>query len=211
LTDVYLEVGDKRVFACAVDWPGWVRAGKSEEQALAALAGYAPRYAAVARTAAVTFPKNAADKVDVVERAPGSATTEFGAPGTVPKLDATALTSAQTRRLAALVEAAWTVFDGVVAGAPASLRKGPRGGGRDRDKIVEHVLGAEAGYARQVGVRIAQPAADDKPAIAAARAELLDALKSPREGAKWPPRYAARRMAWHVLDHAWEIEDRSEG
>jgi hypothetical protein len=26
----------------------------------------------------------------------------------------------------------------------------------------------------------------------------------------WPPRYAARRIAWHALDHAWEIEDRSE-
>src|SRR5438067_302187 len=24
----------------------------------------------------------------------------------------------------------------------------------------------------------------------------------------WPVRYAARRMAWHVLDHAWEMEDR---
>jgi hypothetical protein len=25
-----------------------------------------------------------------------------------------------------------------------------------------------------------------------------------------PPRYAIRRIAWHVLDHAWEIEDKSD-
>ena len=25
----------------------------------------------------------------------------------------------------------------------------------------------------------------------------------------WPHRYAARRIAWHVLDHAWEMEDRA--
>jgi hypothetical protein len=26
----------------------------------------------------------------------------------------------------------------------------------------------------------------------------------------WPQPYAARRIAWHVLDHAWEIEDRTD-
>jgi hypothetical protein len=31
------------------------------------------------------------------------------------------------------------------------LRKGPRGGGRDPEKIMEHVLGAEASYFRQLG------------------------------------------------------------
>ena len=31
---------------------------------------------------------------------------------------------------------------------------------------------------------------------------------TPPDGGKWPPRYAARRIAWHALDHAWEIEDR---
>jgi hypothetical protein len=25
----------------------------------------------------------------------------------------------------------------------------------------------------------------------------------------WQPRYFVRRSAWHALDHAWEIEDRS--
>jgi len=34
--------------------------------------------------------------------------------------------------------------------------------------------------------------------------------KGPRGGDRWPARYAIRRSAWHALDHAWEIEDRSE-
>jgi hypothetical protein len=27
----------------------------------------------------------------------------------------------------------------------------------------------------------------------------------------WSPRYFVRRSAWHAIDHAWEIEDRSSG
>src|SRR5690349_9971305 len=48
VTDVYLEVGKKRVFACAADWPGWCRSGRDEEQALEALTTSASRYAVLA-------------------------------------------------------------------------------------------------------------------------------------------------------------------
>ena len=119
-------------------------------------------------------------------------------------------------RLASLVEACWTVLDRVVAGAPAELRKGPRGGGRDRDKIVDHVLGAEEAYARKIGLRLRQPALDDAKAVAAHRAALAEAVRTAAHGQRdknepgWPPRYAARRIGWHTMDHAWEIEDRSE-
>jgi hypothetical protein len=209
VTDVYLEVGRKRVFACAVDWPGWCRVGKDEQQALASLAAYAERYAPVPKAAGLRFPKTAGEDLQVVERVEGSATTDFGVPGVVAKLDSHPLTPAQSTRLAALLEAAWKEFDRVVANAPQALRKGPRGGGRDRDKIVDHVLGAESGYARQIGVKQQQPARDDAPAIATHRAELVDALVHPKPGIKWPPSYAVRRIAWHALDHAWEIQDRS--
>jgi hypothetical protein len=90
------------------------------------------------------------------------------------------------------------------------LRKGPRGGGRDRDKIVEHVLGSESAYASRLGLRLAQPALGDTAQVNAFRAAILQALQSPPPDAKWPIRYAARRIAWHALDHAWEIEDRTE-
>lgn len=213
-TAVYLESGSRRVFACALEWPGWCRSGKNEGLALAALAAYAPRYAAVATEAGIRFPAGA-DTFQVTERLQGTATTDFGAPDREASHDRQPLSRREANRLAALLAAAWTIFDRVVAGAPAELRKGPRGGGRDRDAIVEHVIGAEAAYARKQGVRLRPPTpGETTAAVAAMRAAILDALRNaagtrtvPEKG--WPPRYAARREAWHVLDHAWEIEDRS--
>ena len=214
-TRVYLEVGTKRVFACSVDWPGWCRPGRDEDVALSALASYAARYAPVAGAAGIPFDETVADELDVVEKVPGDTTTNFGAPGKVPRIDSEPLTAAEARRQAALVTGAWSVLEAVSAGAPGRLRKGPRGGGRDRDPILEHVLGAEASYARKIGVRHRQPELDDDAAIKAMRDDILGALQAARAGTPpvpngWPPRYAARRIAWHVLDHAWEIEDKSE-
>jgi hypothetical protein len=216
-TAIYLEVGAKKVFACALDWPGWARAGRTEEAAMEALADYAGRYAPVAATAGVRFPASAGRDLEVVERVKGSATTDFGVPGVSASADGDRLTRARAGRLASLVEAAWTTLDRVAAGAPASLRKGPRGGGRDRDKMIDHVVSAEAGYLRAVGLRFPPPAFDDSAAIAELRSAFLDALRSARapvpereRGSPWPWRYAARRVAWHALDHAWEMEDRSE-
>lgn len=202
-TPIYLEVGAKRTFACSFDWPGWCRIGKTEEEAMEALAAYAERYGPVAAKAGVRFPTSAGDAFDVVERVKGNPTTDFGAPGVPAKADETALTKAQAGRLAELVAAAWAVFDEVKAGAPAELRKGPRGGGRDRDKMAAHVLDAEDAYFRKVGVR-------DK-----SRDTFLDALRAARDPQpelstkSWPWRYTARRVAWHALDHAWEMQDRS--
>jgi len=215
-TPIYLELGQKRVFACSFDWPGWGRSGRTEELAIEALASYAPRYAVVAEQAGIRWPATVADAFDVVERLPGNMTTDFGAPGQVPEADSQRLAAAETKRLTALVEASWAVFDQVVAKSPAQLRKGPRGGGRDRDKMVAHVLAAEAAYARKVGVRHPEPDITDADAIAALRADLLGALRAPSDGTPpeakgWPVRYAARRVAWHVLDHAWEMQDRSPG
>jgi hypothetical protein len=213
-TAVYLERGAKRVFACALDWPGWCRAGKTEELALEALAAYAPRYAVVAEQAGIAFPAGADDALEVVERLPGSSGTDFGIPAATAGRDAEPLDARQARRDAKLVEAAWEVFDRVAAGTPAELRKGPRGGGRDRDKMIDHVLGAEAAYARQLGIKQRQPAIGDRAAIAALREAIAAVLREPSDGSPpvpkgWPPRYAARRIAWHVLDHAWEMQDRT--
>jgi hypothetical protein len=211
--EVSIEAAAKRAFASALDWPGWCRSGRDEDAALAALAEYGQRFAAVAAAAGVPF--SAGGSLVVVERAPGTATTQFGAPDVTAAADRRPLTAAQARRISALVAGSWRVLDGVVAHAPASLRKGPRGGGRDRDAIVDHVLAAEAAYARKIGLRIRQPQAGDRPAIDEARHAMLAVFEAARGGAPlrdrgWVPRYAARRIAWHVLDHAWEIEDKSE-
>jgi hypothetical protein len=213
-TPVYLEVTDKKVFACSVDWPGWCRSGKDEDAALGALADYAPRYAVVAEKAGKRFAGKTGYDLEVVERIKGNATTSFGAPGVVPKLDAQDLTAAQAKRLVELVVAAWDVLDEVAAVTPKSLRKGPRGGGRDRDKMVQHVISAEAAYARKIGVKHKEPQSRDKAAITALRDDIEATLLAARDGGRpekgWPPRYAARRIAWHVLDHVWEMQDRTE-
>ena len=53
--NVYLEEGKKKVFACAVEWPGWGRSGRDEATALQTLFDYAPRYAPVAKAAGLSF------------------------------------------------------------------------------------------------------------------------------------------------------------
>jgi hypothetical protein len=194
---VYVEAASKRAFASAADWPGWSRSGKDEESALENLAACAPRYAKVARLAHVEF---ATDGIsfNVVERLKGNATTDFGAPGIPAKNEAKPMTETEARRIVALMEASWKYLDGVRAKAPAELRKGPRGGGRDREKMYQHVLDAEVAYASAIGLKLKQP---DREA-------LLHAILHPKQDTKWPIPYAVRRIAWHALDHAWEMEDR---
>jgi hypothetical protein len=211
--NVVLETGDKRVFASAADWPGWSRSGKTDEAAIEALLTYAPRYAPVAELAGFDLPESI--EVDVVERNDGGGGTDFGVPSRVTDADARKVSKADAERLAAIVDAAWTTFERVTAGAPEELRKGPRGGGRDRDKMVGHVVAADAAYAREIGLKLKEPDASDRKAVKALRDEVLAVLRQPSDGSplagrRWTARYAAHRIAWHALDHAWEMEDRSE-
>jgi hypothetical protein len=211
---VYIESGDKKVFACAVDYPGWCRSGKDEASALEALAGYAPRYAEVAKRAKAAFPSGDPE-LEVVERIKGKGATDFGIPHEIPRLDAEPLTARQAARQVGLMEAAWALLDKVARSTPAELRKGPRGGGRDRDKMLDHVLGAEAAYGGHIGVKHPQPELGDTRAINALRKDIAEALRGASDGSPlrekgWPPRYALRRITWHVLDHLWEMQDRTE-
>jgi hypothetical protein len=170
---VCLELTPKPTVASALDWPGWCRAGRDEAAALQALAGYAERYAAVAERAGVSLPSTVA--FDVIERVPGGPTTAFAAPGCrlFPQVTAEAeratLTPAAARRRVGLVTAAWATFDEIAAASPTELRKGPRGGGRDRDQLIDHVIGAETAYARKLGIKQNQPAIEDIAAKSCAR------------------------------------------
>lgn len=211
--EVALEVGARRVFASALDWPGWCRGGRDEEAALEALAAYGRRYARVLRGTRLAFAAPAdASAFRVVERLTGTATTDFGAPGVPASAEAKAVGDADLRRLGAVLRASWRAFDAAVDDAEGrTLRAaGPRGGGRALGKIVEHVRGAEEGYLGGLGWK---PASDDvRDAVleglaASARGEIPE--RGPRGGVRWRPRYFVRRVAWHALDHAWEIEDRA--
>jgi hypothetical protein len=206
MTRVYLETGPKKVFACSLDWPGWCRIDKGEEAAIDRLMDYAPRYRVVAARAGLDFTPG--DPV-VVARVPGSETTDFGVPYAVPELDLEPVPGAEAERGVALMRAAWELFDEATAVSPEDLRKGPRGGGRDLSGIVGHVVEAERAFARKVDVRHKPyKSPEDREAMRAELAGVLARPWEPPQTTGWPPRYAVRRIAWHVVDHLWEIEDR---
>jgi hypothetical protein len=219
--DVYLVVGKKRTFACAVDWPGWCRGGSDEETALQAFCDYGPRYAQVLGGTRLGF--RAPDDVaafNVTERLEGTASTDFGVPDVGPSNDKEPVEEAELRRFQSLLKACWRAFDEAVKEATGKeLRKGPRGGGRELDGVIEHVMGADASYLSSLGWKVEPSEGADtdieldrtRQAIleglaASARGEI--AAKGPRGGVRWTPRYFVRRVAWHALDHVWEIEDR---
>ena len=215
---VVLEVAPKRSFASAIDWPGWSRGGKRPDEALERLASYAGRYAVIAKRAHVRFAASAAvDDLEVVQRVRGGSGTEFGVPSVVASVEADPVQSRELTRLIALLEAVWATFDLVAAAAGGTqLRLGPRGGGRQVSKIIDHVHEAEAAYLHQLGWRVPSP----RPSMPDLRLAFVEAVRlrassdplphPNRVRSPWEPRYAIRRSAWHALDHAWEIEDRSD-
>ena len=209
---VTVEAVDRKVFVSALDWPGWSRSGKTEEAAVESLLGYAVRYGPVVERAGLEFPTTF--DVEIAEEVGGGSGTDFGVPSFLHHApDARPVDAAEGARLVAIVAASWATFDDAAAVAPAELRQGPRGGGRDRDKVVAHVNEADWYYAREIGIRV--PAPKSRADTDALRTQVLEVLRQPSDGSpladrKWPPRYAARRIAWHALDHAWEIEDRSD-
>jgi hypothetical protein len=210
MTRIYLEQGKTKMVACSLDWPGWCRFGKTEETALSALSESAPRYRAIAERAEVDFVPG---EFVIVERVRGDATTDWGAPSIITTTDTNPIDGASARRGVVLLQAAWTVMDEVIAASPSVLRKGPRGGGRERDKVASHVIDVERAYARKIGVQHKPFLFGDLASLAAMREQIAAALSHPSDGSPlasggWPTTYAIRRFAWHVIDHIWEIEDR---
>jgi hypothetical protein len=161
-------------------------------------------------------PPTSADELTVVEELAGGSGTDFGVPGTAAAAEAEPVDERELGHLRALLRAAWDELDAIAETARGhELRKGPRGGGRDLEKILGHVLEAEGAYVGQLGAR--PPKTADAEVMRAAFLDTLEArvtgrpIPDPRRTkAPWSPRYAVRRAAWHVLDHAWEIENRVE-
>jgi hypothetical protein len=213
---ILVEVGTKRVFAMARDWPGWSRRGRDEAAAIEALDAYAPRYLAVVGGIPGSARLRSATVFDVVERFRGGPGTDFGAPDTAPAVDASPVAGRELERLVAILRACWRAFDVAVDAADgAVLRTGPRGGGRDLAKIRAHVTESSAAHLRTLGGR-----ASDDATLEEIREAYVDALRArargelpdvgPRGGRRWSARFGVRYAAWHALDHAWEIEDRVE-
>jgi hypothetical protein len=156
----------------------------------------------------------------VTERHDGNATTDFGAPAIMLDADREPIDRMEFERLQTLLLACWQAFDRAVQRAAGrELRKGPRGSGRDVEKIIYHVLEADRGYLARLAWKHKREGGNNPvEELSRTRQAILNALEvavngdlpeqGPRGGIIWPPRYFIRRVAWHVLDHAWEIEDR---
>ena len=216
---VNLEIGPKgkRVVAVAPDWPGLNRGAKTEEAALERLHAYLSRYQPIATLAglAADFPATAAlTDLDVVERYPGSGSTDFwGISFAFSALDHEPLSAAELDRQLALLRAAWTYFDQVRARVSPEMRKGPRGGGRDRDHIVRHTLASEQqDWTRKIGLAPLEQVTVEEDAVAAHRDTYTAAIRTYHAEGKpartWPLRYLIRHTAFHTLDHTWEMEDK---
>ena len=205
----------KRSVAVAFDWPGWDRSGKTEEAALEVLEAYRPRYAKIAALAGLGDEFAAAGEFDVVERLPGIGMTDFyGLSGVPAGPEHDQMTHAECERKIALLEATWATLDETAARVSPELRKGPRGGGRERDQIIRHVVGWEIYRPRAEGRRHVRPRDPPGPArhCAPYRAAFVDAIRDHNGrgvmARSWTVQFLIRRCAWHMLDHAWEMEDR---
>ena len=217
---VFLETGKRWLFVGSIEWPGWCRRGRSEASAIQALLDAGPRYAQVLQGKEMGFKApEVASQLIVVERADGNATTDFGAPDAALSSDDEPIDASELKRLAAILESCWAAFDHAVKIAEGrELKKGPRGGGRDLAGIVDHVLMADESYLKRIGWKVDSGEEKAETRLERTRMAILEGLgasargelptEGPRGGKRWTPRFFVRRVAWHVIDHAWEIEDR---
>ncbi len=212
---VTLEIGPKgkKVVAVAADWPGLERGAKTEEAAIERLLSYVPRYAAVTKLAGMEAAFATKPVVDVVEHYPGTGSTDFwGISFAFSGIDRQAMLGAALERELRLMRACWAFFDDVRARVSAEMLRGPRGGGRDRDQIVRHIVANEREWAKKLGVVTPDEAMLTDKGMKAQRDAYCNAIRAFHSQSKmarnWPLRYLIRHTAYHTLDHAWEMEDK---
>ena len=219
---IHIEVGHKKTFATSVEWPGLSRSGKDDADAINTLLAYAPRYQRALQWASIEFsPPTHISQFPVVGRASGSSSTDFGVPDSTFESDKEPVTASDLERFMDILKACWNCYDlACEHAAGTTLAVGPRGGGRTLEKILLHDIEANKAYLGKLGgtshtddslpihIQIADIREQMMATLAASsRGEI--ATVGPRGGSRWPARYFVRRLAWHTLDHAWELEDRT--
>lgn len=205
----------KRSVAFAPDWPGWSRGARTADDALATLEAYRERYRPVAVGAGMVDEFDAAGSFDVVEDRVGTGSTDFwGISFSPSSFEQGPMSEAELERKLTLLRAAWAFFDRVAARVSPEMRKGPRGGGRDRDRIIRHTIRTESeDFAKKVGLVIPEEGALG-PALPGYREAYIAAIRAchrgevPFRARSWTLPFLLRHSAFHVLDHAWEMEDK---
>jgi hypothetical protein len=215
---VALELGPKgkKLAAVAPDWPGLERGAKTAEAAIEALRAYMPRYAAVAKLAGLDEEFGKIIDVQVVEQYEGPGSTDFwGISFGFSNFDQQEMSRDRLDRELSLMQACWKYFDGVRARVSSEMLKGPRGGGRNRDRIVSHTIGVEQDWAKKLGVRVpVGEVVTDSRGLKKYRTDYCAAIRAfhaeGRRARTWPLRYLIRHTAYHTMDHAWEMEDKDQ-
>jgi hypothetical protein len=212
---VTLEIGPKgkKVVAVAPDWPGLERGATTEEAAIKCLLSYVPRYATVMKLAGMEAAFATITVVDVVEKYPGTGSTDFwGISFAFSSIDQQAMSGEALERELTLMRTCWAFFDDVRSRVSAEMQRGPRGGGRDRDQIVRHTFGAERDWEKKLGMHTPPDAMLTDEGLNAHRDAYCNAIRELHSQGKmarnWPLRYLIRHTAYHTLDHAWEMEDK---
>jgi hypothetical protein len=221
--EVVIEAGSKRIFASARGWPGWSRSAPDEAATLRTLFEYGPRYERVMQRANIAFSTPAdVSQLVVAQRLTGDASTDFGVPRKFWEDDRLPVSPPELEQYRNILRACWAEFDQTVSdSAGMTLRKGPRGGGRGLAQIVDHVYEVDGVYLASLGGKPTPVfTADLRPKMELLRKDILFTLdqsvrglipeRGPKGGVRWTARYFVRRLAWHELDHAWEIASRAE-
>jgi hypothetical protein len=202
--------------AFALDWPGWSRGAKTADLALETLEAYRARYRPITVLAGMANEFDAAGPLEVIEDRVGTGSTDFwGISFSPSSTEHGPVDEAELERKLTLLQAAWAFFDGVAARVSPEMRRGPRGGGRDRNRIIRHVIRNESEeFAKQVGLHIPEEGALTPEGLRHHRETYLAAMreynagKIERKMRSWSLPFLIRHSAFHTLDHAWEMEDK---
>ena len=211
-----IELGpkEKKSVAHAIDWPGWSRGAKAPDKAIEVLEDYRQRYRPIAEIAGFGAEFDDAGPLIEVDRYTGTGSTDFwGISFAASPEEREGMSELQLERRLALLQAAWAFFDQVAKRVSPELKKGPRGGGRDRDQIINHILGWErTGLAVKVGIEYPVGVLLDPDVLRQYREDYVGALREHhakgQKARKMELSYLIRHSAFHMLDHAWEMEDK---
>ena len=206
----------KRSVAFSLDWLGWSRGAKTPELAVETLESYRDRYRPVADLAGMLPEFDAAGPLEIVEDRVGTGSTDFwGISFAASSTEHGPMTEAEFDRAITQLRACWAFFDGVAARVSPEMRKGPRGGGRDRDRIISHTIRTESeNFARSVGSQVPEGAALTPEGLRHHRDAYVAAMRAYNAGEvkrrmrTWTLPFLIRHSAFHTLDHAWEMEDK---
>ena len=205
----------KKAVAFAVDWPGWSRGAKTPELAVELLESYRARYRPIAVAAGMGAQFEKEGRLKTIEDKIGTPSTDFWAISFSPAaVEKEPMSAEDLDRKITLLQACWTFFDKTAKSVSAEMRKGPRGGGRDRDRIIRHTVRNESEeFAKQVGLRIPEEAALTPKGLRAHRTSYVAAMRAYNAGdgkrmRSWNLPFLIRHSAFHVMDHAWEMEDK---